>query len=57
MAVDNGDGTYTATINPDYSNNIEYLWVVDGVQESMVAAAATCEAINSDYSSYANRMY
>ena len=57
MAVDNGDGTYTATINPDYSKNIEYLWVVDGVQESMVAAAATCEAINSDYSGYANRMW
>ena len=30
-AVDNGDGTFSVTMPPP-AENMEYLWVVDGVQ-------------------------
>ena len=68
-ASDNGDGTWTVTI--DQTSNIangtdmEYLWVVDGVQENLVANAAAGGCANridagdlvTDYSVYANRVW
>ena len=44
-AVDNGDGTWTVTMDAP-SENMQYLWVVDGVQENLVdnAAGAECTA-------------
>ena len=64
-AVDNGDGTWTVTLDPAPTESMEYLWVVDGTQESLVAAAAAGEctaeidagAFVTDYSSYANRKH
>jgi hypothetical protein len=68
-ATDNGDGTWTVTI--DQTTNIanaadmEYLWVVDGVQENIIANAAASGCANritagdliTNYSDYANRKW
>lgn len=68
-ATDNGDGTWTVTIDqtPNIANatDMEYLWVVDGVQENLIANAAASGCANriaagdliTDYSGYANRVW
>ena len=61
VAVDNGDGTWTFTFNPAPTANMEYLLVVDGVQEDLVAAGTSsgdwsCTPV-TDYWSYANRQW
>ena len=64
-ASDNGDGTWTVTLNPAPTDNMEYLWVVDGVQENLVDNAANAEcaaeidggALITDYANYANRVH
>ena len=63
-ASDNGDGTWTVTLDPAPTDNMEYLWVVDGVQENLIdnAANAECSAeidggsLITDYSGWANRV-
>ena len=65
VAVDNNDNTWTVTLDPTPTVNMEYLWVVDGIQEDLIADAAggSCvTAIDSgnlitDYSGYANRVW
>ena len=61
VAVDNGNGTWTFTFNPAPTADMEYLLVVDGVQEDLVAAGTasgdwSCTPI-TDYWSYANRLW
>lgn len=68
-ATDNGDGTWTVTIeqttNIANATDMEYLWVVDGVQENLIANAAASGCANritagdliTDYSGYANRKW
>jgi hypothetical protein len=61
VAADNGDGTWTFTFDPAPTDNMEYLLVVDGVQEDLVSAGAasddwSCTPI-TDYYSYANRQW
>ena len=64
-AVDNGDGTWTVTLDPAPTDNMEYLWVVDGVQENLIDNAANAEcsaeidagALITDYFSYGNRVH
>ena len=61
VAADNGDGTYTFTFSPAPTDNMEYLLVLDGVQEDMVAAGTasgdwSCTPI-TDYANYANRQW
>jgi len=61
VAVDNGNGTWTFTLDPAPTADMEYLLVVDGVQEDLVAAGTasgdwSCTPI-TDYSSYANRQW
>ena len=60
-AVDNGNGTWTFTFNPAPTANMEYLLVVDGVQENLVASSTasgnwSCTPV-TDYWSYANRLW
>jgi hypothetical protein len=60
-AVNNGNGTWTFTIDPAPSANMEYLLVKDGVQENLVASNTasgswSCTPI-TDYYSYANRQW
>jgi beta-glucanase (GH16 family) len=61
VASDNGDGSWTFTFDPAPTDNMEYLLVVDGVQEDLVAANKasddwSCTPI-TDYWSYANRQW
>ena len=39
-AVDNGNGTWTVTLSPAPSDQMQYKWVLDGTLEDLVAAAA-----------------
>jgi len=60
-ATDNGDGTWTFTFDPAPTANMEYLLVVDRVQENLVAANTASEDWSctpiTDYVSYANRQW
>ena len=61
VASDNGDGTWTFTFDPAPTDDMEYLLVVDGVQEDLVAAGSasgdwSCTPV-TDYWSYANRLW
>lgn len=59
IAADNGDGTWTFTFDPAPSENMEYLLVVDGVQENLISIMAnggSCAPV-TDYFSYANRRW
>ena len=65
VAANNGDGTWSVTLDPAPTENMEYLWVVDGAQENLIDSAINGECsveINSatlltDYSSYATRQW
>jgi hypothetical protein len=57
VATDNGDGTWTVTLDPAPSGNMEYLWSVDGVQENLIQAmidGGDCAPV-TDFVAYANR--
>jgi hypothetical protein len=59
IAVDNGDGTWTFTFSPAPAADMEYLLIVDGVQENLIAdmaAGGTCAPI-TDNANYANRIW
>ena len=60
-AVNNGDGTFTFTFSPAPTADMEYLFILDGVQEDMVASGTAssnwaCTPV-TDYFSYANRQW
>jgi hypothetical protein len=61
VASDNGDGSWTFTFDPAPTDNMEYLLVVDGVQEDLVASSTASEDWSctpiTDYWSYANRLW
>jgi hypothetical protein len=59
VAADNGDGTWTVTLTPAPIENMEFLFVVDGVQENLIEAMVNggeCAPV-TDYFSYANRIW
>ena len=60
LASDNGDGSWTITMPAMTSDKeMEYLFVADGVQESLIQVMADggdCAPV-TDYSSYANRKW
>ena len=64
VASENTDGSWTVTLAAP-SENMEYLWIVDGVQENLIdnAVAAECSSriqnVNmvTDYANYANRLW
>ena len=61
VATDNGDGTWSFTFDPAPTDNMEYLLVVDGVQEDLVSAGTasndwSCTPVTDNWS-YANRLW
>ena len=57
-ATDNGDGTWTVT-QPMLTENIEYLWVVNGEYENLIQemqSGGDCAPV-TDYANYANRVW
>jgi acyl-homoserine lactone acylase PvdQ len=66
VGVDNGDGTFTFTFDPAPTENMEYLYTLDGVSyENLVDNAQNAECtdrvdgglFNTDYFNYANRIW
>jgi prefoldin subunit 5 len=66
VGVDNGDGTFTFTFDPAPTENMEYLYTLDGVNYEVLwdnAANAECTdridagLLNTDYYSYGNRIW
>ena len=61
VASDNGDGSWTFTFDPAPRDNMEYLLVVDGVQEDLVASNTASEDWSctplTDYWSYTSRQW
>ena len=66
VGTDNGDGTFTFTLDPAPTADMEYLYTVDGVAyENLIDNAANAECttrvdgglINTDYANYANRIW
>ena len=59
IATDNGDGTWTVNLNPTPTADMEYLVVVNSVQENLISDmqnGGTCAPV-TDYSNYANRKW
>ncbi|MGB2314637.1 MAG: hypothetical protein ACPH3I_05610 [Porticoccaceae bacterium] len=64
-AVENGDGTWTVQFDPKPDAEMEYKWLVDGVQEVLQtpAAAGECTALidaarlKTDYANWGNRYW
>jgi len=64
-AIDNYDGTWSVTFDPVPTENMQYLWVVDNVQESLFDNAGNGEctakidggSLITDYWSWANRVW
>jgi hypothetical protein len=66
VAVDNGDGTFTFTLDPAPTADMEYLYTLDGVNYEVLydnAGNGECTErvdaglINTDYYSYGNRIW
>jgi hypothetical protein len=61
IAADNGDGTWSVAFTDPVTASLEYLWVVDGIQEDLRDNAANGECaldgLNTDNENYANRMW
>ena len=57
-AIDNGDGTWSVTMNMPTSN-LEYLWIVNGIYENLIdnaQAGEVCAPV-TDYQNFANRVW
>jgi hypothetical protein len=66
VGVDNGDGTFTFTLDPAPTENMEYLYTTNGTSyENLIDNAQNAECtdrvdggrFNTDYYSYANRIW
>jgi hypothetical protein len=59
VASNNGNGTWSFTLNPPPAATMEYLILVDTIQENLIIEmqnGATC-APSTDYATYANRVW
>jgi hypothetical protein len=59
VAKDQGNGVWKFTLSPKPKENMEYLVIVDGVQENLISDmqnGGTCAPV-TDYSVYANRRW
>jgi hypothetical protein len=52
VAVANGDGTWTATVDPGFANGVEYKWIIDGVEEDLSTAYRNAECANDNVAGY-----
>jgi len=57
VAVANGDGTWTATIDPGFAAGVEYKWVVDGVEEDLSTAHRAGECDGDNVAAYADTWF
>jgi hypothetical protein len=52
VAVANGDGTWTAIVDPGFANGVEYKWIIDGVEEDLSTAYRNAECANDNVAGY-----
>ncbi|MGB2401760.1 MAG: hypothetical protein ACPH7H_08210, partial [Porticoccaceae bacterium] len=57
VAVANGDGTWTATIDPGFAAGVEYKWIVDGVEEDLSTAHRAGECDGDNVAAYADTWF
>ena len=51
-ATNNGDGTWTARIDPGFSEGMEYKWIVDGIEEDLSIPFRAGECTDDNVASY-----
>ena len=52
VAADNGDGTWTVTVDPGFGANVEYKWIVDGTEEDLSTAFRNGECDGDNVAAY-----
>ena len=65
VATNNNNGTWSVILDPMPAEDMEYLWVIDGIQENLISNAANAECSNeinsgamvTDYFSFTNRQW
>ena len=57
VAVSNGDGTWTATVDPGFVTGVEYKWIVDGVEEDLSTAFRNGECDNDNVVGYSDTWF
>ena len=58
-ATDNGDGTWAVTFDPAPTEDLDYLWIVDGLEEDLLddaMAGGSCAQV-TDFTTYAQRSW
>jgi len=59
LATDNGDGTWAVTFDPAPTEDLDYLWIVDGLEEDLLddaMAGGSCAQV-TDFTTYAQRSW
>jgi len=57
VAVDNNDGTWTATIDPGPTAGIEYKWIIDGTEEDLSATYRAGNCANDNVAEYSDTWF
>ena len=59
LATDNGDGTWSVLFDPAPTSDLDYLWIVDGVEEDLLddmVSGGDCAPV-TDFATYAQRSW
>lgn len=56
-AVDNADGTWTATIDPGLAQGMEYKWIVDGTEEDLATPYRAGECSSDNVAGYSDTWF
>ena len=59
LATDNGDGTWSVSFDPAPTSDLDYLWIIDGVEEDLlddVVSGGDCAPV-TDFATYAQRSW
>ena len=57
VAVNNGNGTWTATVDPGFATGVEYKWIVDGVEEDLATPYRAGECANDNVAEYNDEFF
>ena len=56
-AVSNGDGTWTATVDPRFTSDVEYTWIIDEVEEDLSTAFRAGECTNDNVAGFSDKWF
>ena len=57
VAVSNGDGSWTATVDPGFAAGVEYKWIVDGVEEDLATPYRAGECADDNVAEYSDTWF